>query len=577
MADTVVERDDLQPVDDSLAELRSLIVGPEQRGLLTLQSHLFDPSIHTRDVSSVLPDAIALRATDPQLTRALAPSIEEAVTASVRRDPRPLADALFPVMGPAIRKAIAHTLATMMESLSRTVEYSVSWRALRWRWTAFRTGKPFAEVVLLNTLHYRVEQVFLIHAETGLLLQHVAFDRGSGQDADQISAMLTAIRDFTRDSFRTADGDSVDALRVGDLSVLVEQGPHALLAAVVRGTPPMTLRATFQEALESIERQFGEELKAFRGDSSPFERARPILEPCLVTQFRERSARRTSRWWAIAAVTVLLAIAVWAVFYIRDGRRWNAYVERLRVEPGLLVYSTERRGGKFLVSGLRDPLAQDPASLVSRAGLSPSSVEARWEPFESLAPPFVIARARNLLKPPSGVTLAFRDGVLSASGPAAALWIVESERLAPALPGVRRFDYLGTSPEVQLKQRLEAASILFVRGQSRIVPGQEEAVRSVGNLLGELNQVLRVRGTRARVEIIGHTDTDGTDRENGPLSEARAERILGSLRSPLFDALDFTARGVGSSAPLTPGTSDAEKQSNRRASFRVVLDRDNQP
>src|SRR5512144_170618 len=137
MADTGTERDDLRPADDRLAELRSLIVGPEQRELLTLQSHLFDPSVHTRDVSSVLPDAIALRATDPQLTRALAPSIEEAVTASVRRDPRPLADALFPVMGPAIRKAIAHTLATMMESLNRTIESSVSWRALRWRWIAF--------------------------------------------------------------------------------------------------------------------------------------------------------------------------------------------------------------------------------------------------------------------------------------------------------------------------------------------------------------------------------------------------------------------------------------------------------
>ena len=54
----------------------------------------------------------------------------------------------------------------MMESLNRTVEHSFSWRALAWRWTALRTGKPFAEIVLLNTLEYRVEQVFLVHAES---------------------------------------------------------------------------------------------------------------------------------------------------------------------------------------------------------------------------------------------------------------------------------------------------------------------------------------------------------------------------------------------------------------------------
>jgi OOP family OmpA-OmpF porin len=290
-----------------------------------------------------------------------------------------------------------------------------------------------------------------------------------------------------------------------------------------------------------------------------------------VTQFRDRAAGKASRWWAIAAAAILLAIGAWSFLYLRDGRRWNSYIERLRAEPGILVYGTERRGGKFFVSGLRDPLAQDPARLVSLSSLSPSSVEARWEPFESLDPKFVVARARNLLRPPPGVALAFRDGVLSASGPAPVLWIVESERLAPALPGVRRFDYQGTSPELQVKERLEAISILFVRGQARLVPGQGDAVRSVGNLLGELNQILRVRGGRARVEVVGHTDSDGTDRENGPLSQARAEQIVGSVRSPLFDAIEFTARGVGSSAPLTPGASEPEKQRNRRASFRVSL------
>ena len=140
-------------------------------------------------------------------------------------------------MGPAIRRAIVHTLASMMETLNRTVEHSVSWRAVQWRWTALRTGRPFAEIVLLNTLQYRVEQVFLIHRETGLLLQHVSRNR-AGQDADQISAMLTAIPDFVRDSFATEAGETLDALRVGDLAVSVEQGPHAILACVVRGSVP---------------------------------------------------------------------------------------------------------------------------------------------------------------------------------------------------------------------------------------------------------------------------------------------------------------------------------------------------
>jgi OOP family OmpA-OmpF porin len=568
MADSIAERGH---EEEEFSELRSLIIGPEQRELLALQAHVLDPSVQTRDISRVLPDALTIRSRDPQLLRALAPSVEHAVTESVRRDPRPLADALFPVIGPAIRKAIAHTLATMMESLNRTVEHSLSWRALQWRWTAFRTGKPFAEIVLLNTLEYRVQQVFLIHAETGLLLQQVASNPKAAEDADQISAMLTAIRDFVRDSFRTAGGDTLDALRVGDLSVWIEQGPQALVAGVVRGNAPRTLQTMFQEAVERIHRQFGQELEAYKGDAAPFEAARPILESCLVTEFRASETSPSYQRIAAAALLIALALGAWAFVAWRDRQRWNGYVERLRGEPGIVVVSTGQRDGKYFVAGLRDALATEPAALLPASGLAPSAIEGRWEPYQSLHPPFVLARARDLLRPPAAVTLEFADGVLTASGPASARWILDSERLAPAVAGVRRFRYAGASAETRLKERIEAAALRFPRGQARLAPGQEGALRSVSDLLTELNEAVRVRGQRARVEIVGHTDSDGTEVANGPLSQARADALLAVLRSPLLDAVDLATTGAGSTSPLARGTGEQDKQQNRRVSFRVIL------
>jgi outer membrane protein OmpA-like peptidoglycan-associated protein len=558
---------------DSFDELRALLIGPEQRELMALQAHLLDPAVQVRDVSRVLPDAIALRATDPQLTRALAPSIESALTASVQRDPRPLADALFPVMGPAIRKAVVHTLASMMETLNRTVEHSVSWNAVQWRWTAFRTGRPFAEIVLLNTLQYRVEQVFLIHRETGLLLQHVSADIRAGQDADQISAMLTAIRDFVRDSFATPGGETLDALRVGDLGVSVEQGPHAILACVVRGSAPYSVRALFQSALESVHLQFGAELEGFSGDSAGFERARAILETCLVTQFRSPERRGSYLRWAVVALLVAVTLAAWGLVTIRDRRRWSAYLEQLRAEPGIVVLANERRDGRFFVGGLRDPLARDPATLVASTGLDPRSIESRWEPYQGLHPPFVTARARDLLRPPATVTLAYDNGVLTASGVAPERWIVESERIAPAIAGVRRFEYTGTPPAVQLKNKIEALTLLFPKGQSRISPGQAPTLRQISVLLNALNETIRENARRATVEILGHTDSDGTDLENGPLSQARADVVLAALPTASLDALDITGRGQGSAvAPgNAAGATEAEKERNRRVSFHVIL------
>ena len=73
-----------------------------------------------------------------------------------------------------------------------------------------------------------------------------------------VSGMLTAIRDFAQDSFRVSDDEALDTLQVGELSVWIEQGPHAILAAVIRGTAPPELRTALQEALERVHARFGD-------------------------------------------------------------------------------------------------------------------------------------------------------------------------------------------------------------------------------------------------------------------------------------------------------------------------------
>jgi OOP family OmpA-OmpF porin len=155
---------------------------------------------------------LQLRARDPQLMRALAPSVEDAIATSVQKNPQALADALFPVIGPAIRKAVAHSFDAMIDSVNQTIERSVSWQAVQWRLTAWRTGTPFAEVLIANTLDYRVEQIFLIHRESGLLLQHVAIDLRSGQG--RRPDLGHAHRDYRlrRDSFHVERADSLESM-----------------------------------------------------------------------------------------------------------------------------------------------------------------------------------------------------------------------------------------------------------------------------------------------------------------------------------------------------------------------------
>src|SRR5215813_9506722 len=255
----------------TLEELRHLIIGPEQSQLRQLQERLDNLRVRSEDVSQVLPEAVLHRShQDNQLSHALLPIVEEAIQSSVRENPRTLVEALFPLMGPAISRAVAHRLRSMIASLNQTLAVSVSLRGLKWRLEALRTGVPFAEVVLLHTLRYRVEQVFLIHRQTGLLLQHVMAESVRVLDAEMISSMLTAIQDFMRDSFGGSEGESLDTVEYGDRTLWIEQGPQAILAGVVQGSAPRELKIVFQESLESIHFQMREALGSFRGDASPF-------------------------------------------------------------------------------------------------------------------------------------------------------------------------------------------------------------------------------------------------------------------------------------------------------------------
>src|SRR3954449_1173321 len=95
----------------SLSELRELIVGPEQRELARLRARLEDPELRAEDMSQIVAEAIAIRAKrDRAMLRTLQPMVEEALKISVERNPKFIADSLYPIIGQAVRKAVAHAL-----------------------------------------------------------------------------------------------------------------------------------------------------------------------------------------------------------------------------------------------------------------------------------------------------------------------------------------------------------------------------------------------------------------------------------------------------------------------------------
>jgi OOP family OmpA-OmpF porin len=500
-----------------LAELRGLLFGPEQAQLAALRERLETPELFTEAVSTVLVEAIRLRSgRDAGLRTTLHPIIEEAITVSVRRNPAILSDALYPVIGAAVRKAVAAALRGMMESLNQVMEHSLSIRAVQWRFEALRTGKSFGEILLVRSLLYRVEQVFLIHRKSGLLLQHRAAEARVIQDTDLISGMLTAIQDFVSDSFGAQPGRELDTLEVGEFSVLVQYSPQALLAGVVRGTPPQQLKSVFQEALEHICQEHAVELERFEGDTTPFERTAPYLDSCLLGQRPPKEPSHRRLLWAVAAL-LLIGVFFWIGFRYREQRRWNQYVELLSAQPGIVVTASGKRGGTYYVSGLRDPLAADAAALLAGTGLDAAGVRFQWEPYFSDQPKFA---------------------------------------------AVRRIE--------AAKATIERLAVRFAAGSTELSVAQADVIGLLAAEIRALFDAARIAGTPSRVEIVGHTDNSGTETRNTRLAEERANRVNRALVEAGLPRERLSVRGVGSSEPARGGDSSLDKELNRRVSLRVL-------
>ncbi|RWP52554.1 OmpA family protein [Mesorhizobium sp.] len=450
--------DGVPTADPRMETLRQLLVGREISELSRVTHLLDEPEQLASAVGGVLPSAAA-RAPYAQLGEALAPAVERAVQRSIQKSPRTLTDILYPVFLPAIRKSIGEKIDQTFQSLNETLRHIFTWHGLKWRFEAWRTGASFSEVVLKHSLVYRVEHVFLINRNSGLLIAHVTADNATSEDPQLISSMLSAIQDFVKDSFNEKEQSGLDTIRFGELRLWSEVGPFATLVAVIRGNPPEELHEIIRDVLLRIHDECSQALEQFDGDSSQLAGVETQLQTCV--ELKQEDSNQGFPWLVVAAVLlVLIPAGGWFFLSWQSGQRWQAYVSRLSTQPGIIVAEQKMRDGQFYIAGLRDPLAADPQSLLSGTQVDPARVHSHWQFYQSLEPEFVLKRLTASLAPLDSVRLSIVNDRIIAEGEAPDTWIDRARAAARQLSaGGPVFDISkvrDVSPEARAAERWQA-------------------------------------------------------------------------------------------------------------------------
>ncbi len=449
-----------------LDELKQILLGEEQSTISELRERIVDREQRTQDMAECLSESLSLSATKgPELTQSLQAPVTECVKHVAREDTRVFADALFPVIMPAIRRSILETLRTFVQNINQIIDQSFSAQGVRWRLEALRTGVPFHEIVLKHTLVYRVEQVFLCHRKTGVLIDHVSHPEVNIKDKDAVSAMFTAIQDFVHDSFGTENPSDLDSIDIGGHTTWLIYSPHALLACVIRGIAPLKLRERLILISEDIDRRFGKVLEDFEGDEAAVPELKPILQNCLDLKLKStadsvsQNRLRPSPALLVLLVTLAGLTAYWLVTDHLEKRRLNTLRTTLEASPGIIVIDSSMQQDKQVFRGLRDPLAADPMDIAQSLGFDKEQVAFPMTAYHSAEDPIVLQRAYQRLNVPKSVQLTLTDGTLEAAGTAPYQWINNVEAYGRYITGVDRIDLSKvTADDYSLRQ--EATALL---------------------------------------------------------------------------------------------------------------------
>lgn len=113
----------------------------------------------------------------------------------------------------------------------------------------------------------------------------------------------------------------------------------------------------------------------------------------------------------------------------------------------------------------------------------------------------------------------------------------------------------------EIKKLLKTQKVHFLYARDILTKESQKLVDDIITLLKENSHI--------SLEIAGHTDSDGTRKNNLALSQKRAESIKKYMVRHGISADRLEAKGYGESRPLVPNTSRKNKQINRRVEFTV--------
>lgn len=548
--------------DDSLDKIRQLIVGQDEK---------YVQQIMRRDakglVSGVVSEALHEREiADGSVNKVLVPLVEKSLHRSIEANSEKIVGTLYPLVGSLVRRAVSAFLVDFVERTNALIENSFSPKSIAWRFQAWQSGVRYSEFVASQIYQYQVQQLFVIHRETGTLLHTLSSDPERTKDADLISSMLVAINDFVADSFSSSTANEAEnelgEIKTGDFTLLIKLGPQAILVAAVVGSVPPDIRRKLQQALEEFHQFYQLPLQEYQGDNSAFTGCETLLNDCLISGKKEDAPIKKKRWAGGIVILLGLCFLGYLAFLRIEISMVHNTIETLPAPSGIVITDATIQDGKVHVRLLRDPFMQSSHEWLQSQDIDVEKVVLHEEPFVSLRKEVIRKKIVHLISLVPSVSISSEtQNSIFLSGKPSIDEVDNLHRSLDAIPGVSQFhldtaNIQITTPNIdrktltlaslkQLAAQVSATKITFASNQEDLNSSQQSGLKRLALQLTQLQEMANQLNVSVAVFILGASDNSGTTARNLALSQKRADNVVSALIAMNVDPKLISAMGLG--------------------------------
>ena len=220
----------------------------EERQELAQKLHDLDDQLNSRErletkVNPILQDQESrFQNNFPKL---FGPQITETIKTQIKDSQDEVVEALYPIIGRMIKKYITSEIQKLSDRVDEQMELAFSWEGWKVRIKAWISGTPQKDLVMSKLIEPKIEEIFVIEKDSGLLMG--SFSRQASVDQDMVAGMLTAIKAFVEDAF-SSEQQELESIDYENYKVVLKSFKSFYIAVVASGG----MTSDFRDRLDDL-------------------------------------------------------------------------------------------------------------------------------------------------------------------------------------------------------------------------------------------------------------------------------------------------------------------------------------